>query len=434
MVNTIAPNAGTAMTATVMPPEIVEMLKPDYVAPLVAFLAHNDVPESGAIYETGSCWISKVRWQRSKGMGLSVKGEITPEQVRDNFERICDFTEHNYPSSLGESVQLMFEGFQASAEGNDSAGDGENLVGNIAAAKKYRSEEITFDYTEKDVILYALGLGARRTDLDLIYENSDSFFTLPTFAVIPGFSVPTDYNQFIPEYNPMKLLHGEQYMKLHGAILTSGSMRLQGRIIDIIDKKNSTIVVLGVDIKDSQGSPLAECQSTIFIRGIGDFNGPSKGQDRGAATALNEPPEGKQPDAVEEVQTSQDQAALYRLSGDLNPLHIDPDMSKMGGFDIPILHGLCFYGIAAKAILARFGANQPDAIKSVKARFASHVIPGDKLQIPMWVDPSNPCKVIFQVKVPSRSPPSLAISNAAVEFHNPVKLSSSKRGERESKL
>ncbi|KAJ9049387.1 hypothetical protein DSO57_1025122 [Entomophthora muscae] len=427
-VNTIAPNAGTAMTATIMPPEIVEMLKPDYVAPLVAFLAHKDVPESGAVYETGSCWISKVRWQRSKGAGLPVTGEITPEQVAAIFPKICDFTQHTYPRSLAESVQLMFSAFSTGQE--SSSGSSKQLED----ALNYRSDEIVYEYTEKDVILYALGLGARRTDLDLVYENSEDFFALPTFAVLPVFSVPVDYSQFLPDFNPMKLLHGEQYLELHGPIPTSNTLKVQGKIIEMIDKGKSAIVVMGVDIKDQDNKLLAEAQSTIFIRGAGGFGGPSKGKDRGAATAANNPPKGKTPDVVEYVTTGPDQAALYRLSGDYNPLHIDPNMSQIGGFEVPILHGLCTYGMAAKAALARFGGNEPNAIKSIKARFSSHVIPGDRIEIPMWIDPNNDRKVIFQVLVAGRSPPAYAISNAAIEFNHPVKLLPPRKQGSESKL
>lgn len=310
----------------------------------------------------------------------------------------------------------MFSAF-SSGQGSSSGSSKQ-----LEDALNYRSDEIVYEYAEKDVILYALGLGARRTDLDLVYENSENFFALPTFAVLPVFSVPIDYSEFLPEFNPMKLLHGEQYLELHGPIPTSNTLKVQGRIIEMIDKGKSAIVVMGVDIKDQDNKLLAEAQSTIFIRGAGGFGGPSKGKDRGAATAANNPPKGKTPDVVEYVTTGPDQAALYRLSGDYNPLHIDPNMSQIGGFEVPILHGLCTYGMAAKAALARFGGNEPNAIKSIKARFSSHVIPGDRIEIPMWIDPNNNRKVIFQVLVAGRSPPAYAISNAAIEFNHPVKL------------
>ncbi|KAI0244775.1 hypothetical protein L0F63_002902 [Massospora cicadina] len=393
-VNTVAPNAGTAMTATVLTPELVEVLKPDYVAPLVAFLAHEDVPESGGLYETGSCWISKVRWQRSKGAGLPVLGEITPEQVAAVFPQICDFTQHTYPRSLKESVDLMYKGFQASSAlvSAQTASTGANPM---EAARKYRTAEVNFDYTEKDVILYALGLGARRTDLDLVYENSERFFTLPTFAVLPFFALSFDFGQFLPEFNPMMLLHGEQYLQLHAPLPTSGSLKAQGRIIEMVDKGKSAVVVLGVDIKGQDGGLLAQTQ----------LWGPLQRPGPRLRHRHQLSPEGKEPDVVETVTTSADQAALYRLCGDYNPLHIDPSMSQLGGFDVPILHGLCTYGIAAKAALERFGGNDPGAIKSVKARFSSHVLPGDRLEIPMWIDPTDARKVILQLRVVSRSPP-----------------------------
>ncbi|KAI9292645.1 NAD(P)-binding protein [Neoconidiobolus thromboides FSU 785] len=424
-VNTIAPNAGTAMTATIMPPEIVEMLKPDYVAPLVAFLAHPDVPESGQVYECGSCWISRVRWQRTKGAGLPVNKGIAPEDVAKIFDKITDFTHHTYPTSLNESVSTMYESFQA-LSGGDSNESSEDLVGNIEAALKYRSEVADYSYTQRDVILYALGLGAKRTELDLVYENADNFFTLPTFAVLAGFENGAEFNKFIPEFNPMMLLHGEQYLEIHSPIPTEGTLKTQSRIVDVVDKGKSTIVSAGIEIKDESGKLLADAQSTVFIRGVGNFGGPNKAKDRGSATALNTPPK-REPDYTEILATHEDQAALYRLSGDYNPLHIDPAMSSMGGFKTPILHGLCTYGMAGKALLKKYGRNSPNAMKSIKARFSSHVIPGEKLSLQSWIDPENNKKVLFVVEVLGRPKKSYAITNAAVEFNEPVQVPSSSK-------
>jgi len=138
--------------------------------------------------------------------------------------------------------------------------------------------------------------------------------------------------------------------------------------------------------------------------------GSKKSSDRGAATAPNNPPS-RAPDAVITEKTTTEQAALYRLNGDYNPLHIDPAMAKMGNFDVPILHGLCTFSIATKHIFQKFANADPTKLKSVKARFAKHVFPGETLQTEMWKEGN---KVLFQVRVLERNV--LAVTNAAVEL------------------
>ena len=146
-------------------------------------------------------------------------------------------------------------------------------------------------------------------------------------------------------------------------------------------------------------------ESSAFIRGSGGFGGPSKPSQRGRATAAYAPPK-RQPDAVTEEKTSDDQAALYRLSGDRNPLHIDPEFSKVGGFEVPILHGLCFFGIAGKHIYQKYGA-----FKNIKVRFAGTVLPGQTIVTEMWKDGNF---VIFQAKVKETG--KLAIAGAGAEL------------------
>jgi multifunctional beta-oxidation protein len=218
----------------------------------------------------------------------------------------------------------------------------------------------------------------------------------------------------------MMLLHGEQYLEIKKyPIPTSASLVTTAKVIDILDKGKAASVTIGTTTKDkSSGETIFENQATVFIRGSGGFGGPSKGADRGAATAANAPPK-RAPDAVVEEKTSEDQAALYRLSGDRNPLHIDPEFSylprcdrqsnvgrKVGGFPTPILHGLCFFGISGKHIYQKYGP-----FKNIKVRFAGTVIPGETLVTEMWKEGN---KVIFQVKVKERN--AIAITAAAAEL------------------
>ena len=146
-------------------------------------------------------------------------------------------------------------------------------------------------------------------------------------------------------------------------------------------------------------------ESTVFIRGSGGFGGQKKPADRGASTAANNPPK-REPDTIVEEKTTEEQAVLYRLSGDYNPLHVDPAFSKIGGFKVPILHGLCFFGISAKAVYQKYGA-----FKNIKVRFAGTVLPGQTLVTEMWKEGG---KVIFQTKVKETG--KLAISGGGVEL------------------
>jgi multifunctional beta-oxidation protein len=205
----------------------------------------------------------------------------------------------------------------------------------------------------------------------------------------------------------MMLLHGEQFLEIKKyPIPTTATLVTEARVVDILDKGKAASVTIGTTTKDkATGDVIFENQATVFIRGSGGFGGPSRGTERGAATATNTPPS-RAPDTVVEEKTSEDQAALYRLSGDRNPLHIDPEFSKVGGFPTPILHGLCFFGISGKHIYQKYGP-----FKNIKVRFAGTVIPGETLVTEMWKEGN---KVIFQTKVKERN--AIAITSAAAEL------------------
>jgi multifunctional beta-oxidation protein len=411
--NVIAPNAGTRMTATVMPPEMVEAFKPEYVAPIVAYLGHSSNEETGSTFEVGSGWVAQVRWQRSGGVGFPANRPLAPEQVRDAWARITDFEDGRAtnPNSTQESFQGFMENFSNTADEEEEKPAEGGL--DVEAAKKLEFETLEFSYEEREAILYALGVGCKRQDLRYVYENDVDFGVLPTFGVIPSFTAmnTVPFGDVVPNFNPMMLLHGEQFLSVKKEIPTSGTLKSQARVIDILDKGKGASVVIGVTSTDESGEVVFENEFTLFIRGSGGFGGAKKGADRGAATAANTVPDRK-PDAVITEKTSEDQAALYRLSGDYNPLHIDPEMSAVGGFDVPILHGLCSFGISGKHVLKTFGNNDSSSFKNIKARFAKHVFPGETLETSMWKEGN---KVIFQTRVVERDV--IAISNAAVELN-----------------
>jgi multifunctional beta-oxidation protein len=410
--NVVAPNAGTAMTKGIIPDELHEMFKPDYIAPLIGLLASEECPANGAIFESGSCKISRVRWQRSQGVALP-PNNITADHIKENWGAITNFdNDISNPSSISESFQHFYEQYSLQAEKLKSQGGSKS-----ASGSEHPNE---FAYTKKDTILYNIGLGANRNELNYVYENDDNLLPLPTFPVVHALGAATevDFSEAIPEFNPMMLLHGEQYIEIFKPLPAEGTLSAKGNIIEVLDKGKSAVVVVGgtgVDI--NTGEKMYYSEFTAVIRGSGGFGGKTKGTDRGPATAANIAPSRK-PDIVATYKTSEDLAILYRLNGDYNPLHIDPQMSAVGGFDVPILHGLCSFGISVKQVVDKLGKSNPASVHRMKTRFAKHVFPGETLEVRMWKDDANPKKVIFQTYVKERD--AIVLNNSAVEFFEDV--------------
>ncbi|KAI1852697.1 hypothetical protein JX266_002238 [Neoarthrinium moseri] len=420
-VNTIAPNAGTAMTKTILPEELVQAFKPDYIAPLVLALSAEKGPKNptGGLYEVGSGWVGQTRWQRTGGAGFPVDVPLTPEAVLKQWEKILSFEDGraDHPEKAQDAVQKVMANMDNKSgaakkspapSGPAPSGDNQYLQA-IAKAKAAKSPETEFTYTDRDSMLYNLGIGAKRTDLSYIFEGAEDFQVLPTFGVIPQFDVNTPYtmDEVVPNFNPMMLLHGEQYLEIKKyPIPTAAKTKNLAKLIEVVDKGSAAILKGGVTTVNAEtGEEIFYNESTVFLRGCGGFGGPKKPEDRGAATAVNTPPK-RMPDVVVEEKTTEEQAAIYRLSGDYNPLHVDPNFAKMGGFKRPILHGLCFMGIAGKAVYEKFGP-----YKNIKVRFAGTVLPGETLVTEMWKEGK---KVIFQTKVKETGKP--AISGAAAEL------------------
>ena len=266
----------------------------------------------------------------------------------------------------------------------------------------------TSTYADTDVSLYNLALGAKHTDLSLVYEGSDDFQVLPTFGIVPTYhsEAPYSVKDIVPNYDQRKLLHGEQYLEIKQfPIPTSGTLKSETHLIEVVDKGNAALVRRGNNTTDANGKPVFYNESVSFIRGAGGFGGSSKPSDRGAATALNNPPS-RSPDQIVEEKTSEDLAALYRLMGDRNPLHIDPKFSAVGGFKVPILHGLASFGITGKHVYQAYGP-----FKNIKVRFAGTVLPGETIVTEMWKEGG---KVVYRAKVKETG--KVCISNAAVEL------------------
>jgi acyl dehydratase len=239
------------------------------------------------------------------------------------------------------------------------------------------TDRIPFTYDQDAVILYALGIGAGVEELDFVYEKNLKVF--PTYAVIPTFGA-IGATMISAGLNLPTVLHGEQKIIMHNQIPTSATLYTSGVWESVYDKGDKGAVLnVSLDTQNEEGELLFESKIVIIDRSAGNFGG-----DRGPKAQRFDPPESQEPEFRVAYPTSPNQAALYRLSGDKNPLHIDPDFAKLGGLERPILHGLCTYGHAGRAILHSVCDSDPARLKSFAARFMSVVFPGETLIVEGW--------------------------------------------------
>jgi acyl dehydratase len=263
----------------------------------------------------------------------------------------------------------------------------------------WKFPEIEHAYTEKDTILYALGLGCgsdagEPDDLKFVYE--EGLLALPTMAVVlasPGNWLGS--KESTVDYT--KVLHGEQYLTLHRPLPPAGKVVGRGRIVDLLDKGKDKGAVLYAErtIHDkASGALIATITSAAMLRGDGGFGG--KPGPQPAPHALPESP----PTRHVDIKTYPNSALIYRLSGDWNPLHADPKIAGAGGFKTPILHGLCTYGVAGRALVKGYCGGDPARLKSIQVRFSSPVYPGETIRTEMWPDGS---RVAFRARIVERN-------------------------------
>lgn len=283
-------------------------------------------------------------------------------------------------------------------------------------------EETEMEYTERDVALYALGVGAAAAnqcdplELPLVYNHlfKDSFKVLPTFGVLLPASL---VDQFLSldglVFNPALLLHGEQFLEVYRPLPPRAKVRSSSKVVGLADKGKAALLVVETLSRDAEtGEPLCLNRTSAFLRGAGGFSQSQHGAAAAAGpppyrgAAVPAPPADRGPDFVHEDTTQLSQALLYRLSGDYNPLHSDPEFAAAAGFDRPILHGLCTLGFAVRAVIRRCCAGEPGGIRSLHARFLLHVFPGETIVTEMWAE-SAPPRVIFRCKTKERGLPVL---------------------------
>jgi acyl dehydratase len=265
-------------------------------------------------------------------------------------------------------------------------------------------------YTKDQVILYHLGVGAGvpptgAGELEYTYEKN--LKVLPSFAVIPAFGSMGGIGS-IPglEFNLAMLLHGEQEVILHKPLPPEQKLTTSAHIPEIYDKGKAALVILESTARDEAGDPLFTNRFSLFIRGEGGFGGDS------GPKAGNAAPD-RAPDGVVESKTLPQQALIYRLSGDKNPLHADPEFAKMAGFDRPIIHGLCSYGVVCKAVVDEVLGGDVTRVERYQARFAGVGFPGETYQTSFWKEGE---KVLIQAKSVERDAP--IITNAAITLRS----------------
>jgi acyl dehydratase len=273
--------------------------------------------------------------------------------------------------------------------------------------------DVTQQYAKRDTILYALGVGAATTnpvaDDDLKYVYERKLVALPTMAVTLA-SSGSWLGHPDTGITITKVLHGEQFLTIHKPLPAEGVLVGHQKVDEIYDKgaDKGAVMYTSREIREKEsGDLIATVGMSIFLRADGGFGGRAEGQPKPHPV-----PEDRAPDATLDLVTRPEQTAIYRLSGDWNPLHIDPKIAASAGFDKPILHGLCSYGVAGRAVIKLLCGGDPARLTKLNVRFASPVYPGETLRTEAWSD--GPGRAAFRVRAVERDV--VALNNGLAEF------------------
>ncbi|SEH92168.1 Acyl dehydratase [Mycolicibacterium rutilum] len=277
-----------------------------------------------------------------------------------------------------------------------------------------QTEPHLFEWTDRDTLLYALGVGAGTDDLVFTTENSHGVEqqVLPTYAVIA--CLPFAAIGLVGSFNFAMLLHGSQGIRLYEPLKPAGRLSVVAEVVDLQDKgegKNAIVMLKATGTDPDTSAVVTETFTTAVLRGEGGFGG-QPGQ-RPVAPQIPE----RAPDARISLPTREDQALIYRLSGDRNPLHSDPWFAReLAGFPKPILHGLCSYGVAGRALVAELGGGDARKVRAIDARFTSPVFPGETLTTSIWRTEAG--RAVFRTEAagPDGSNTRLVLEDGAAEY------------------
>lgn len=379
--NIIVPTAASRLTEDILPPDIFEALKPEYIAPVVAYLCHDLCNENGSIIEAAAGWAGKCTIFRANGSLLrsSATDNVTVEKVHENWLKITDLTSSSSLGSIQEATGALIQSLENL--GNTQGTSSQETTGQNS------EENDVFEFNERDVILYALAVGASLTqssELKFLYEGHDQFSILPTFYVLPALQCvmsSSSTTNAVPgkDIDLSNVLHGEQYIEVFD-LPTGGPLTSKANVSEVLDKGSGAAIVSDINSFDKNGNVVIKNQIVTFAVGAGGFGGPRTG----TKIIPCRPKPKRSPDASISQKTSLDQAALYRLTGDRNPLHIDPNIAPLAGFEKPILHGLCSLGFSVRVVLQTYADHDSTLFKACKARFTKPVIPGQTLKVDMW--------------------------------------------------
>lgn len=263
-----------------------------------------------------------------------------------------------------------------------------------------------FKYNWKTCATYALGIGAGPSELQTLWEGHPDFTVVPSFAVVPSFEIVMSALADV-KADFAKVVHGAQTIELFAPIPKKGVLHTTGKIAEIQDKGKGAVVIIDTETASADGTRLFSTQWMIFCRGQGGFGG-----ERGVRPSMPEPKADAAPVFESRLQTQPNQSLLYRLSGDLNPLHVDPELAAKVGFPAPILHGLCTYGFATRAVIAGLCGGDASKLKRLSARFSDNVFPGDALTV-RAIESTTPNTFLLEVTVDDRK----VLTNGVVEIH-----------------
>jgi 3-hydroxyacyl-CoA dehydrogenase/3a,7a,12a-trihydroxy-5b-cholest-24-enoyl-CoA hydratase len=397
-VNTIAPIAGSRLTETILPKELIDALRPEYVSPLVAWLAHAECQETGGLFEVGGGFFAKLRWERAEGQMFRVGRDITPELVRKHWPTVVDFAKSTHPEDVTRALQPVLDNVNAGvSKGGNEFIDVDQALGYEFPPIKHplrRARPLPLRPRRRRGRRPA----RRHRPAARLRDARQGLHRPPHLRRHPrphgrDECIPRRPERPRPQLRPRPPAARRTIHRAAPPAPAQGQARHRTWVKDIFDKGKNAFVVMAIETTDESGEVLAYNELGAVIRGAGGWGG-----ERGPSSDVNTPPD-RAPDFVRTEKIGANQALLYRLSGDWNPLHVDPGFAGAFGFPRPILHGLCTFGYAARHALRALEID-PKKFKSIKVRFADSVFPGETLITEIWRE--SPTRAIIRAKVLER--------------------------------